>query len=101
MWGFTIRCPIAMIASPSSWGEPKIVMEHEAKGPRCEDMATFAWEKSWIWQRRIPAQPMAWLVTVSRTVRATVMCSSFMEGIWLIACWGQHVDTGIVQGFLR
>ena len=29
-------------------GEPQIVMAHEAKGPTCEDMVTFMWEKLWI-----------------------------------------------------
>jgi len=89
-----------MIASPTSWGEPQIVMAHKAEGLTCEDMATFAWEKSWIWHRPVPAWPMTWLATASGTARATVMQGLFMEGIWLIACWGQCVDTGIVWGFL-
>src|SRR5258705_8568701 len=101
MQHFMIQCPRVMIASPTSWGEPQIVMAHEAKGPMCEDMATFVWEKSWIWHRPIPAWPMMWLVTASRTVRVTVMHGLFMEGMELIACWGRRVDAGIVRGFLR
>ena len=55
---------------------------------------------SWIWHRPVPAWPMTWLATASGTARATVMQGLFMEGIWLIACWGQCVDAGVVQGFL-
>src|SRR5258707_10415033 len=98
---FVIRHPTAMRASPTSRGEPQIVMACEAKGPTCEDTATFAWEKSWIWRRPVPARPMTWPVTASGTVRVTVMRSSFTEGMELIACWGQCVDAGVVQGFLR
>src|SRR6266404_6040725 len=36
--------------------------------------------------------PMTWPAMVSGMVRVTVMHGSFMEGIWLIAWWGQHVD---------
>src|SRR5258708_38927876 len=100
MWCFAIRHLIVMIASPTSQGEPRIVMAHKAEEQTCEDTATFVWEKSWIWHRPIPAQPMMWLAMASRTVRVTVMCSLFTEGIWLIACWGQCVDAGVVQGFL-
>src|SRR5260221_12995180 len=90
-----------MRASPTSQGEPRIVMACEAEGPTCEDTATFAWEKSWIWHRPIPAQPMMWPATVSGTARATVMRSSFTEGMELIACWGRHVDAGVGRGFLQ
>src|SRR5258706_10459902 len=101
MWHFTIRCPTAMRASPTLQGEPQIVMAHEAEGPTCEDTATFAWEKSWIWHRPIPARPMTWLVMASRTARVGVMHGLFTEGMELIACWGWHVDAGVVWGFLR
>src|SRR5258707_9356326 len=99
MQHFMIQRPIVMIASPTSWGEPQIVMACEAEGPTCEDTATFTWEKSWIWCRPIPAWPMMWLAMVSRMVRVAVMRGSFMEteGIWLIACCGQHVDASVVQ----
>src|SRR5258708_15057196 len=96
-----IRHPTGMRASPTSRGEPRIVMAREAEGPMCEDTATFTWEKSWIWRRPVPARPMMWLATASGTVRVAVMRSSFTEGMELIACWGQHVDAGIVRGFLR
>src|SRR5258708_40322285 len=98
---FMIQHLTAMRASPTLWGEPRIVMAHEAEGLTCEDMATFAWEKSWIWRRPVPARPMTWPATASRTVRVAVMRGSFTEGMELIACWGRHVDAGIVQGFLR
>ena len=73
------------------------MMAHEAEGLMCEDMATFTWEKSWIWHRPVPAWPMTWPAMVSGTARVTVMQGSFTEGIWLIACWGWHVGAGIVQ----
>src|SRR5258708_3567020 len=98
---FAIRRPTAMRASPTSWGEPQIVMACKAKGLTCEDMATFTWEKSWIWCRPVPAQPITWLAMASRMVRVAVMHGSFTEGMELIACWGRRVDTGVVQGFLR
>src|SRR5258708_29087428 len=101
MWHFVIRCLTAIRAPPTSWGEPQIVMACEAKGPMCEDMATFTWEKSWIWCRPVPAQPMTWPAMASGMARVAVMCSSFTEGMELIACWGRRVDAGIVQGFLR
>src|SRR5260221_10821369 len=101
MWRFAIRHLTAMRASPTSRGEPRIVMAHKAEGPTCEDTATFAWEKSWIWHRPVPARPMMWPATASGTVRVTVMHGSFTEGMELIACWGWHVDAGVVQGFLR
>src|SRR5258708_11373732 len=101
MWHFAIHCPTAITASPTSWGEPQIVIAHEATGPMCEEMVTFAWEKSWIWRRPIPAWPMMWLATASGMVRVAVMQGSFTEGMELIACWGQHVDVGIVRGFLQ
>src|SRR5258708_7205444 len=101
MQHFVIRCLTAMRASPTSQGEPRIVMAREAEGPTCEDTATFTWEKLWIWHRPIPAWPMTWLAMVSRTARVAVMHGSFMEGMELIACWGQHVDAGVVRGFLR
>src|SRR5258707_13141163 len=101
MWRFVIRHPTAMRASPTLWGEPGIVMACEAEGPTCEDMATFAWEKSWIWRRPVPAWPMTWPATASGTARVTVMCGSFMEGMELIACWGGHVDASVVRGFLQ
>src|SRR5258708_28800209 len=76
-------------------------MACEAMGPTWEEMATFTWEKSWIWRRPVPAQPMTWPATASGMVRIAVMQGSFMEGMELIACWGQRVDIGVVQGFLR
>src|SRR5258707_13031090 len=100
MQHFMIQRPIVMIASPTSQGEPQIVMACEAEGPTCEDTATFAWEKSWIWHRPIPARPMTWPATASRTARVAVMCGSFMEGMELIACWGQRVDAGVGWGVL-
>src|SRR5258707_4884772 len=98
---FMIQHPTVMRASPTSQGEPRIVIAHEAEGLTCEDTATFAWEKSWIWCRPVPAQPMTWLSMVSRTARVAVMHGSFTEGMELIACWGWHVDASIVRGFLR
>src|SRR6266436_16128 len=97
---FTIHHLTAITPSPTSQGEPQIVMAHEATGPTWEEMVTFTWEKSWIWHRPIPAWPMVWLVMASRTARVAVMQGSFMEGMELIACWGRHVDVGIVWGFL-
>src|SRR5260221_14466690 len=97
---FTIHCPTAMTASPTSRGEPQIVIAHEGMGPTWEEMATFTWEKLWIWCRPIPAWPMTWPVMASRMVRVAVMWGSFTEGMELIACWGRHVDVGIVRGFL-
>src|SRR5258708_3003208 len=101
MGRFAICHPTAMTASPTSRGEPQIVIAHEAVGLTWEETATFTWEKSWIWHRPIPAQPMTWPVMASGMVRVAVMQGSFMEGMELIACWGRHVDIGIVQGFLR
>src|SRR5258708_38709859 len=98
---FAIRHATVMRASPTLRGEPRIVMACEAEGPTCEDTASFAWEKSWIWRRPVPAWPMTWLVMASGTARVAVMCGSFTEGMELIACWGQRVDASIVQGFLR
>src|SRR5258707_6697307 len=98
---FAIQHPTAMRASPTLQGEPQIVMACKAEGPMCEDMATFTWEKSWIWCRPVPAQPMTWPAMASGMARVAVMCNSFTEGMELIACWGRHVDAGIVQGFLR
>src|SRR5258708_6307216 len=72
-----------MRASPTSQGEPQIVMAREAKGLTCEDMVTFAWEKSWIWCRPIPAWPMTWPVMASGMARVPVMHGSFMEGVML------------------
>src|SRR5258705_1472893 len=100
MWCFAIRRLTVMRASPTSQGEPRIVMACKAEGPMCEDTATFAWEKSWIWRRPVPARPMTWPATVSGTARVAVMHGSFTEGMELIACWGQRVDAGIVWGFL-
>src|SRR5258705_10597840 len=97
---FAIQCLSAMRASPTLWGEPQIVMAHEAKGLMCEDTVTFMWEKLWIWRRPVPAWPMMWPATASGMVRVTVMHGSFTEGMELIACWGWHVDASIVQGFL-
>src|SRR5258707_3563394 len=101
MWHFAIRHLTAMRASPTSQGEPRIVMAREAKGLTCKDMVTFTWEKSWIWCRPIPARPMTWPAMASGMVRVAVMCSLFMEGMELIACWGWCVDAGVVQGFLQ
>ena len=39
-----IRRPMAIIASPTSRGSPRIVTAREADGPTCEDTLTFAWE---------------------------------------------------------
>ncbi len=41
MWHFVIWHPIAMIASPTSQGEPQIVMACEAEGLMCEDMSEY------------------------------------------------------------
>src|SRR5258708_39583381 len=101
MWHFAIHHLTAMTASPTSQGEPQIVIAHEAAGPTWEETATFTWEKSWIWCRPIPAWPMTWPATVSGMVRVAVMRGSFTEGMELIACWGQCVDVGVVWGFLR
>src|SRR5258708_38391164 len=101
MWRFAIHHPTAITASPTSQGEPRIVIACKAAGPMWEEMATFTWEKSWIWCRPIPAQPMTWLAMASGMARVAVMRGSFTEGMELIACWGRCVDIGILPGFLH